>query len=224
MEKCLCIVLLFCLPWAAVKAQDAPPLPSFTTKIGLLNFIDPVIPSANLLAEYRLGKRFSIQAEAGVILGVSDNWDVSLNGCRGLRLRPALRYYSPGSDYRLFVELMGFRRNLTLDLSGNFTINPSLGAAYNQRLDYQARLRKTGLFLNIGYQIPFRGGWMLEVGGGAGFAHREEHYAGVPEQADYQDENMLTLFWNPRERLSPDVIPALMLYFNIGKVLFWKAP
>ncbi len=216
--KYLLAGLMLCLCSAsALSAQDLiAPVSKLSVKTGLLNLIDPFVPSANIMAEYRLSPHFTVQGEFGVLLPASAGRFIEVQSMRGIRLRPAVRYYTEKSGYSSFFELLGLRRNAYLTARSTFQVQPLQGGSFNQLVTFRGRYRKSGLFLNVGSRNRLGKNWFVEFASGLGVIYRTEHYLDIPIGAEFVDESFLARsFWAPVEPLS-EVLPSFMFYVNVG--------
>lgn len=222
MQKWIWLLLLLCSPGLRAIAQPVDPAPKFIAKLGALSLLDPVLPSLNLIGEFQIRGPWYGQLEAGVMLNV-DDWVEGLNtrDKSGFRLRPALRYYYQEQRNRYFMELMFVYRQVEMDLTADFRINPETGVSYNRRLNYTVNSRKISAFFNLGiFDFAINDRLMIELGLGLGAAIQDNEYDGIPEGASIIQTSIFRTYDPDFETTVADLRATGMLYLNFGYALY----
>jgi len=192
--------------------------PRFSIKNGTSSLFDPVIPSFNVGFEKYFDNKLSIYLEGGPSLPYRYFTSYpDFNSLWGYRLRLALRYYfTPPQmdDVFYYVELYGSYYQINANIEGDFSRNTDFGF-YRQRFNYDADRNRIGTYVNFGFQSIETGGFLIELGLGAGVIRREDEFSDVPPDADFITNGSNIMQHTSRD-FSPDWSGTIFFYINLG--------
>jgi len=215
MRICWIIVALVLLSASPAAAQQEKK-PAWSVKIAPFSLIDPILPSAHLAVERRVGKKAAVQLEGGPLLSFSA-FSRSYYEPRGFRLRPSVRFYGFANSHDAYTEIMFVARIANMNADADVLLEASSGASYYQRLSYGINAQKFALLFNVGGSIQVGGGFLVEFAVGSGVSLRMYDISGIPENGTIRSTGIFNS-WRPggiKERW----LPEISAYFNFGKVV-----
>ena len=184
-------------------------------KFNHLSLLDP-LSSIQFALEYRLGKKISLQHEAGYITRILYN-EGSVKNRRGLRLRNEVRFYLQQKGSRmeglyLTPEFLFIYQEYTRRSSFGMGCEDSFDCDYYQWMNYDVQKQVYAIHPKVGFQSIYRR-LVADFYAGIGFRHVRVRNINKPPNA-FDDE----FFSGPKREGNYD-LPSLSLGFKIGFVL-----
>jgi hypothetical protein len=186
--------ILLCALWlpVSVLAQEgtpaaAPDRPPFTLKTVPFTLINPFQQSVDLQADVPLSGRWGLDLGIGAIL---DSWPLASfkdESYRGLKVKPALKYYIKRKASEDLYLALGFKYHLVRhDRYDNILRQ---GGQYAEWMLVRRNLTVWGTNLRMGSQVYIgeRKRWMIEPFFGLGYRQLHVSRDVLPPDAEAQD-------------------------------------
>ncbi len=172
-------LILFCLAAVIASSQTESDFLRHRVKLSLLDFLDPIPPSAVLGYEQFIAPNFSLMAEVG------PSFIYGREKLRGYKIRTEARWYfhTYDSGDRYYLGLQGRLKSYNRHGVGNFCREDCM---YRQEIDYSLQSRIWATHVSFGRTFNLSRHFSMELGTFLGWRWGSRKAADVPSDAELE--------------------------------------